>query len=62
MSKDEKIRKSIDVLKNGINSLPEGELREDLEGAVNFLSRIFGGGENPIPKIIRCPVDTEILE
>ncbi len=53
MTEKEKIEKSLDALKKGIESLPSGNLKEDAEGAVHFLSRILGGG--PQPMIWQCP-------
>ncbi len=53
MSQKQKIEKSLDTLRKGIESLPSGDLKEDAEGAVSFLSRILGGG--PQPLIISCP-------
>ncbi len=53
MSQKQKIEKSLDALRKGIESLPSGNLKEEAEGAVNFLSRILGGG--PKPLIMECP-------
>ncbi len=53
MSQKQKIERSLDALRKGIESLPSGDLKEDAEGAVSFLSRILGGC--PQPLIISCP-------
>ncbi len=52
MSKKEKIEKSLDVLRKSIASMPSGDLKEDSEGALKFLSHVLGG--NPSPTVISC--------
>ncbi len=52
MSKKEKIEKSLIALKKSIESLPDGDLKEDAEGAIKFLSQVVGGA--PVPYVISC--------
>ncbi len=54
MSEKEKIEKSLDALKKGVESLPSGNLKDDAEGAIRFLSQVLGGGGNPTPQIGSC--------
>ncbi len=60
MSQKQKIEKSLDALRKGIESLPSGDLKDDAEGAVNFLSRVLGRG--PQPLFMECPGGTYRIE
>ncbi len=60
MSQKRKIKKSLEALKEGIESLPSGDLKENAEGALHFLSRILGGG--PQPTVMECLSQRLILD
>lgn len=41
------VKKCLEHLKAAVKALPEGELKENAKGAVNYLSRTFKGEPQP---------------
>ncbi len=54
------VKKCLAYLKAAVAAMPEGELKDNAKGAVNYLSRTFEGKPQPA-RGIKCPGSTRIV-
>lgn len=54
------VKKCLEHLKAAVKALPEGELKENAEGAIVYLSRTFQGKPQP-GKGATCPGGTRLI-
>lgn len=54
------VQKCLEELKAAVKTLPAGDLKKRAEGALDYLSRTFKGGPQPLSGI-RCPAAKLII-
>ena len=55
------VKKSLAQLKAAVKAMPEGDLKDNANGAINYLSRTFQGKPQP-ERGIKCPGMTRIIK
>jgi len=54
------VKKCLTHLKAAVKSMPEGDLKDNANGAISYLSRTFQGKPQP-GRGIKCPGGTKII-
>lgn len=55
------VKKCLEYLKAAVKALPEGELKENAKGAINYLSRTFKG-ERQLGGGATCPGASRMIK
>ena len=55
------VKKCLTQIKAAVKSMPEGDLKDNANGAINYLSRTFQGKAQP-GRGIKCPGMTKIIK
>ena len=55
------VKKCLTHLKAAVKEMPEGDLKDNASGAINYLSRTFQGKPQP-SRGIKCPGVTRIIK
>ncbi len=55
------VKKCLTQLKTAVKSMPEGDLKDNASGAINYLSSTFQGKPQPGRGIV-CPGATRIIK